>query len=590
MIDELNVRDIALIQQASLFPARGLTAITGETGAGKTALLQALKLLCGERADADQVRDGASSLEVQGRILDFDAPESDGLVAQRLVTADGRSRVHINGAMAQVGQLAQTVGATIDLCGQHEHQRLMSSANHRQMLDSWAGSDVSSALSAYREAFANAALAAEAVADVRAAGQLDAAAVEQARYVIRRIDEVAPVEAEYENLAESVPRIENSESLKRSVEGAHAALAGEGGTLETLAAAATLLETSSSIDESLAAKASSLREASYIIEDVARDIRTYSDSIDYDAASLLQMQDRLGQLQGLMRAWGPTLAEVFSARERAQVTVDAVEGFERRLAEAEAAQAAAEEVLAQAAEAVHEARCQAAPRFAQQATEQMARLDLGSAQLECAVEKKARESWTEDGPDAVQFMFRPGADLSSKPLSKIASGGEISRVMLAIKVALGSSDEVDTLVFDEVDAGIGGAAARALTSVLLDLARTHQVIVVTHLAQVAVAAEMHYVARKLPGDSPETLFSHVDGEQRVREIARMLSGDDSQATMDHARQLLREAASAQAREQANAALEALGRRTAAEAAGAGSGGEGGEGGSVPTLFDGGRIF
>ena len=580
MIDELNVRDIALIQHASLFPARGLTAITGETGAGKTALLQALKLLCGERADADQVREGASSLEVQGRILDFDSPESDGLVAQRLVTSDGRSRVHINGAMAQVGQLAATVGATIDLCGQHEHQRLMSASNHRRMLDAWAGGDIAPSLAAYREAYAAAARAAEAVAEVREAGRLDAAAIEQARYVIRRIDEVAPVEAEYENLAEAVPRIENSESLKRSVEGAHCALSGEGGTLDTLAAAASLLESSSAFDEALAAKASSLREASYIIEDVARDIRSYSDSIEYDAASLQQMQDRLAQLQGLMRAWGPTISEVLSAREKAQATVDAVEGFERRLAEVEQAQAAAEQALEQAAQAVHEARCQAAPRFAKKATEQMARLDLAGAQLECAVEKKARECWTEDGPDAVQFMFRPGADLSPKPLAKIASGGEISRVMLAIKVALGSSDEVDTLVFDEVDAGIGGTAARALTAVLLDLARTHQVIVVTHLAQVAVAAEMHYVARKLPGDSPETLFSHVDGEQRVREIARMLSGDDSQATMDHARQLLREAASAQAREHASAALEALGKRTEAEA----------QGGGAPTLFDAGRIF
>lgn len=558
MIDELHVKDVALIREATLYPARGLTVITGETGAGKTALLSALKLLSGERAEASMVREGAPSALVEGRVFAMRpvAPTSaddggqattvvfgpDGLVASRTLTADGRSRVHIDGSIAGVGQLAATVGSLVDLCGQHEHQRLLKVPQHRVMLDSWAQERIAAPLAAYAQAFEQAQEAARAVDAVRAAGQLGSDAVEQARFVLRRIDEVDPQEGEYEELCASVPKIENAEALMQAVSGAHAALSDEGGTLETIGQAAALLESMAHIDETLGEAAGSLREASYIIEDVARDVRSYRDDVDYDAEKLVQLQERMGDLQGLMRSWGPTMSEVMEAHDHAAQTVAAVEGFEEQLAAAQVEQVKAEESLAAAAKALHSARAKAAPGFAKAVTKQMARLELADARLECSVDMNPRDDWAAHGPDHVEFQFRPGAGLSARPLGKIASGGEVSRVMLAIKVVLGAIDDVETLVFDEVDAGVGGSAARALADVLVDLAKTHQVIVVTHLPQVAVAGDVHYVVEKTTGKKPETAIETVEDDARVAEIARMLSGDTGKAALDHAAQMLGDAA------------------------------------------------
>ena len=253
------------------------------------------------------------------------------------------------------------------------------------------------------------------------------------------------------------------------------------------------------------------------------------------------MLQRMAALQGLLRAFGPRLSDVIAAREEAAELVSLVDDAEERERAAAQALEAAERDLAEAASALDGARRKMAPRFARAVSKVMARLEMGSASLECEVSELPREKWTKEGPHQVEFMFRPGSGMQARPLARIASGGEVSRVMLSIKVALGEADSVDTLLFDEVDAGVGGATAVALASVLTDLAKTHQVIVVTHLAQVAVAADVHYVVRKTQGDVPETSLSVVSGEDRATEIARMLSGDVTDASLAHAREMLHNA-------------------------------------------------
>lgn len=543
MIDELHVTNLALIGDVAIEPAAGLTALTGETGAGKSALLSAVKLLVGERASGDQVRDGADALTVEGRVYRRDDGDSypDGHIAQRRVTAEGRSRCSLDGAMATVAQLSQTVGSTVDLCGQHDHQKLLAVASHLPLLDAWAGEAVEGARSSYEAAWRRRAAAAAELDRVLAARSESAARIDDARFAIARIEEVDPREGEYEELEALLPRLENAESLAEGANAAYEALQGEGGALDALNAALQVLEQVGRFDPDLEAIADGLREALYPVEDAASSLRRYRDDVDFDPAALARADERMGALVGLTRSFGPRMEDVFARLEEARSLVALVDDTDEAERRARTALDAAEGELAAAADALTRARKDAAPRFAASVTEQMGRLEMGGAQLLVDVARLDRARWGRQGADHVEFLYRPGEGLAARPFAKIASGGEVSRVMLAIKVALGSHDDVETLIFDEIDTGVGGSTARAIAAVLDDLARTHQVIVVTHLAQIAVVADRHYVVSKAasPLDGrPETHIDAVEGEERVREIARMLSGDESASSLEHARDLL----------------------------------------------------
>lgn len=540
MIDELHVQNVALIHDATINPAPGLTVLTGETGAGKTALLSALKLLVGERADASAVREGSENLLVEGRV--FLGPDDlDGHIVRRRVDASGRGRVELDGRMASVGELAASVGATVELCGQHEHQRLMQANSHVEILDAWIGERAQTALASYQEALEAAREAAAELERVRALAQSGSERLEQAAFELRRIDEVSPQEGELEELEDALPRAEHAEALLRSSEGARESLSDEGGALDALNSAIALLAEGARYDDVLSGYADQLNSSLIDIEDVAAQLRDYRDSVELDPAELEQMQNRMASLQGLMRTFGPSMADVFERRRKAAEIVEAASDSGESERRAKRALTEAEAALAVAAAQLSEIRKAAAPEFARAVAAQMTRLEMGTATLEVSFESLERSKWGQMGSEHIEFMYRPAADLSARALRRIASGGEMSRVMLAIKVVLGQADAIDTLVFDEVDAGVGGAVALSLAAVLKDLAQTHQVIVVTHLAQVAVMGQCHYVVSKSNGAQPETSLIEVTGESRVAEIARMLSGDTSEISCEHARTMLAQA-------------------------------------------------
>ena len=541
MIDEIHVENVALIHEADLVPGTGLTVLTGETGAGKTALLSALKLLMGERADSSAVREGSEGALVEGRLF-AGAHDEQGFVAQRRVGPDGRSRARVDGAMASVRELSERVSPLIDLCGQHEHQRLLDASSHVDMVDAWAGAGVAAALEAYRTALAAAQEAARELARVEEASRTQGSRLEEARFAYERICDVDPKPGEYEELEERLPRFEHAEALAGCAHEAAEALSGEGGSLDALNAAISELSRMGRVDAKLAEFADELTGAAITLEDAAAELRRYRDSVDFDPAELAQAQERFSAFKGLLRQWGPRMEDVFARRDEAAELLSLVDDADARVRRAREARDAAEDALARAARDLTKRRNTAAPRFCREVGKQMARLEMGRAELVWDSREMPRERWTAQGPCACELLYRSGAGLTPRPLRRIASGGELSRVMLAAKVVLGESDAVDTLVFDEVDAGVGGATARSLAQVLADLARTHQVIVVTHLAQVAVQGSVHYVVRRSDeGDMPETRLVRVEGRDRVTEVARLLSGDASDESLAHAKQLLSEA-------------------------------------------------
>lgn len=537
MIDELHVQNVALIREATIQPSQGLTVLTGETGAGKSALLSSVKLLMGERADASAVREGSEALEVEGRFFLRDG-DPDGEVVRRRVTAQGHGRVSIDGRMASVRELSEGVGASIDLCGQHEHQKLLRPGSHVEFLDAWIGPEASQRREEYAQALHDAKDAARELERVREMTRSAGERMDEAAFVVRRIDEVSPKEGEYEELEATLPRAEHAEALIRASEGAHEALAGDEGVCDELSSVVNELRSASRYDGQLGSYAQTVESSLIDLEDVAASLRDYRDSVEFDPDELNRLQSRMAQLQGLLRTYGPSMGDVLERRAKEAEVVAAAQDGGKLVARAQKALDAAEAALARKADELDALRGKRAPGLAQAITQQMALLNMGTAAVEIVQERMPRAQWTAQGPSRVELMYRPGAGLTARPLRRIASGGEISRVMLACKVVLGEADKTETLVFDEVDAGVGGATAVALAKVLGNLAKTHQVIVVTHLAQVAVMGSTHYLVSKSEGDVPESSLRKIEGDERVAEIARMLSGDESEASLAHAREML----------------------------------------------------
>ena len=541
MLDELRVQNVALIEDASFAPASGLTVLTGETGAGKTALLSSIKLLVGERADASAVREGTDALRVEARFF-TSSEDQEGIVVSRKVSADGRGRVEIDGHMASVKELASGIGTSIDLCGQHEHQRLLDVKNHVGMLDSWIGLDVQACLSEYTEALSVYHAAVDELQRVIEVSQSSNAKIDEAAFLVQKIDEVSPKEGELEDLEEQLPRFEHAEALLQAAGGTHKLLSDDEGIIDSLSEAIHMLQNASTYDAVLGAYAESLSSVLIDIEDISSELRSYVHSLDFDEEALEEMQARMARLQGLMRTYGPGIKDVFKKYQAAQNLLGVTRDTEKLVREAQAAVDAAQDILILKAQELKKVRVAAAPKLCEAVNRQMSHLQMGSAQIELSFEDLPFEQWNKVGSTKIELMYKPSAQMTARPLRKIASGGEVSRVMLACKVVLGESDDCDTLVFDEVDAGVGGTTAVALAEVLAQLAKTHQVIVVTHLPQVAVMASKHYVVSKTEEHNalPITSLTEVSGTQREEEIARMLSGSITEASLAHAHELLSE--------------------------------------------------
>lgn len=562
MIESIGIRGIGVIESAELPLGAGFTALTGETGAGKTMVITALSLLLGGRADSSVVRGGSGSalaearwlvprsgdvatqVEQSGGELEPVGEDDAELLVSRSVSAEGRNRVVVGGRTVPVGVLADLGGRLVAVHGQSEQLRLKSPSTQREMLDRFAGSAVRSVSERYTHAYRRWRVNRDELDAVVAERDARGREADELRVALAEIEGVAPQPGEDVALAAAVERLGNQDELRLAAAAAHEALSTDdvGGATDALGlldAARRAVERAAPLDPALEPIVEQLTTLAALAVDAAAELAGYLDGLDPDAPGQLAFtQQRVNELAVLARKYGPSLDEVLEFTRTGSDRLLELDSDSERIDALAASDAEDERLVGELAAELSVARSAAAERLASAVTAELADLAMGSAQL--MVDVASREEPGPTGRDVVQLLLQayPGAE--PRPVSRGASGGELSRVMLALEVVLAGSDPVPTFVFDEVDAGIGGAAAIEVGKRLARLAASSQVIAVTHLAQVAAFAGNHLRVTKTPdGEVTASTVARLTGIDRVAEMARLLSGlESSETALAHARELL----------------------------------------------------
>ncbi|MFF4392274.1 MULTISPECIES: DNA repair protein RecN [unclassified Streptomyces] len=567
----MRIRSLGVIDDAVVELSPGFTAVTGETGAGKTMVVTSLGLLLGGRADPALVRIGAKAAVVEGRIvMRPDAPAAvraeeagaeldDGaLLISRTVSAEGRSRAHVGGRSVPVGLLAELADDLVAVHGQTDQQGLLRPARQRQALDRYAGDAVAVPLEKYGSAYRRLRAVAVELDEITTRARERAQEADLLRFGLDEIAAVEPVAGEDAELAAEAERLGHAESLASAAQLAHAALAGNPEDPEAIdanmlvAGAHRALESVRSHDPALGALAERIGELGILLSDVAGELAGYADDLDADPLRLAAVEERRAALTQLTRKYGSagTVDAVLEWAEQGAARLLELDGDDERITELTAEHDGLRGELSLLAQALTDARVEAATRFASAVTAELASLampharvtiDIRQAEDPDGVDVDGRPvAYGPSGADEVELLLAPHPGAQPRPIAKGASGGELSRVMLAVEVVFAGSDPVPTYLFDEVDAGVGGKAAVEVGRRLAKLAKSAQVVVVTHLPQVAAFADRQLLVEKTnDGSVTRSGVTVLEGEDRIRELSRMLAGhEDSVSARAHAEELL----------------------------------------------------
>ncbi|HEU5252760.1 MAG TPA: DNA repair protein RecN [Solirubrobacterales bacterium] len=560
MLRELRIENLLLIERAELRLGERLNAITGETGAGKTVLAHSLDLLMGGKARAQIVRPGAGEAWVEGV---FDLPEglldepelaelaerlpegAEEVVLGRRVSASGRTSAFVAGRAATAADLKLLGGRLVAFFGQHEHRRLTISSAQLEILDGFAGSEHLQLRREYRAAHRECGRLAAELAELREREGSRERDLDLYRYELSEIEAVAPVPEEREQLSADRERLRHAEGLREAAGGAHAALAGAeadgGGGAAAVAGAEAALQGAAGLDPGLDALATRVAALAVELGDVASELRDYGEGVEADPGALLAIEERLEAVDRLERKHGGSVESVLAHAERCREEIARLEGAEERSAEAEAALAAAEVRRSDLGERLSAGREAAAGPLQERVAAELAQLAMAGASLEVVLEPHP-DGYGAAGRETVELRVAPNPGIEAAPLRDAASGGELSRVMLALS-GLGQGGSAGTMVFDEIDAGIGGNTARVVGERLRSLSAGRQVICITHLPQVASLADTHFRLEKdVSGAEAAARVEQLEGEGVVAEIRRMLGGEEAdKAATEHARDLLKAA-------------------------------------------------
>lgn len=552
MLRELSIRNLAVIEQVTVLFHSGFHVLTGETGAGKSMIIDALGLIAGGRGSAEMIRHGCERADVEAvfdlpdnhpvwSVLDkfgIEADPCEMLVIRREIMLQGKSSARINGQSATLTMLREVGEHLINIHGQHEHQSLLRTERHLEWLDQYAGEEIAADKSAYAAKYEQFRQVERERKELEETSRHQMQMLDLYRYQLEEIAEARLKPGEDESLAEERRKLSHAEKLAESVSEAYDLLSGAKG-LSAISRAISRLEDIVNVDPSvLKPLLEQLQSAYYAAEDAAYQLRSYRDNVEFNPERLALVEDRLDLLYGLKRKYGETIEDILAYRERIQAEADKLENRDERLQQLIDEEKCLYRELAVLAERLTAIRKNAARRLSEVIVQELRELQMERAVFEVRLEQAPLSA---AGADNAEFLLSTNPGEPPKPLSKIASGGEMSRVMLALKAIFARIDRIPVLVFDEVDTGVSGRAAQAVADKLSRLAGDCQVFAITHLPQVACMADYQFEIAKRVNENGRTSTSvrELEGGERVEELARMLGGVEvTEKTRHHAQEML----------------------------------------------------
>ena len=554
MLRHLTISNIALIDKLSLDFEEGFSALTGETGAGKSILIEAVGLALGERAYRESIRTGAQKGSVEALftvqegtpaaeyLLEHELYDGEEVVLYRELYMSGKSVCRINGTLVSAAELKTVGDLLVDMHGQHAHQSLLNDKTHLGLLDAFAESDRDGLMTRMQQERRQALDARSAREKLQSSLKERARRLDVIAYELKEIDSAQLQPGEEEQLETRKKQLQNFAAIEENLQAAYDALYEEQGALNQISEAKRCLSALGEYGEEYQAAAQQTEEAYYSLEDVAYSLRDALNGLSFDPNALDEIESRLYQIEQLKRKYGANIEEILEYGETLRAEQAELLGGEDRLTELEQAEQAAISAFTADARLLSERRKEGANRLKQAIEANLKDMGMPFASFSAGFSPLSPEDLSENGVDEMSFLFSANKGEPEKPLVRVASGGEISRVMLAFKAALSHADAIDTLIFDEIDTGISGLIANSVAKKMQELSRAHQLLCVTHLAQIAARADrQYYIYKETLGESTRSAVKPLSEEERPAELARIMGSVNDPLAIQHARNLLRSA-------------------------------------------------
>ncbi|MGG5255119.1 DNA repair protein RecN [Neobacillus sp. SM06] len=552
MLSELSIKNFAIIEKLSISFEKGLTVLTGETGAGKSIIIDAIHLLVGGRGSAEFVRHGEEKAEIEGlfqldskqhacckKALEFGIEIEDGMIVlRREISRSGKSVCRINGKLVTISTLRELGGTLVDIHGQHEHQELMDESNHLSLLDQFGFEEISPSLAEYQSVYHR---YEQTLAKLKHLSENEQQMAHRLDLIQFQLDEIQNAQLklnEDEQLIEERRKLSNFEKTYEAIQSGYSALQGEQKGLDWIGLVMGHLEAAASIDETYKDVFESVSNSYYVLEDVSRSLRNELDQLEYDPMRLNEIEERLTELNQLKRKYGQTIEEILEYAAKIEEEIETLQNKETHIGKLEKELASLQKDLTLEAKQLTDLRKKWADKLTKLIHKELKELYMAKTVFQ--IQFHVNPHFTKNGADQVEFYLSTNPGEPLKPLSKIASGGELSRIMLALKSIFSKHQGVTSIIFDEVDTGVSGRVAQAIAEKIYKVSVDSQVLCISHLPQVAAMADTHlFIAKEIKGGRTKTSVTKLAEDEKIKEIGRMISGVEiTDLTKQHAKELL----------------------------------------------------